>query len=1287
MATILLSAVGASIGAGFGGTVLGLGGAVIGRAIGATVGRVIDQRILGTGGQAVETGRIDRLRIQTTGEGIPIPRVWGQMRMPGHVIWASPLTEISSSQGGGKGTGPRVTNISYRLSYALAICEGPILGIGRVWADGEEIAPSDLNLRVYNGTEEQIPDPCIAAHEGHNAPAYRGIAYVVLEELDLERWGSRVPQLSFEVTRASVSGGDLSGYVQAVAMIPGTGEYSLATTPVTYDLGMGEKVSANSSSVLAQTDFLASMDILGRELPNVNSVSLVVSWFGDDLRVGHCQIQPKVEDKSRDGDEMNWRAGGIDRSLAIEVAKKDQRPVYGGTPADASVLEALRAIAGSGRKAVFYPFILMEQLAGNARPDPWSSNSDQPVMPWRGRITAEVAPGRDGSPDGTAENVEAIGKFFGTGSPADFSIKGEHVVYSGPDEWSYRRFILHYAHLCAVAGGLDAFLIGSEMVGLTQLRGPDNSFPAVEALCALAAEVRGILGPTVKISYAADWSEYFGYHPGGGDAFFHLDALWADPNIDFIGIDNYMPLSDWRDGEDHRDARWRRIDAVGYLESQVAGGEGYDWYYADPAHRDAQIRTPITDEGYKEPWIWRYKDIYGWWANRHHDRVDGVRQGASSPWVPRSKPVWFTEMGCAALDKATNQPNKFLDAFSSESLLPHYSSGRRDDVVQAAYIRAMSRYWGNANNNPIGSYGGRMVDMSRAHVWCWDARPFPAFPGRTDLWSDGPAWDRGHWLNGRAGAVPLASVVADICSAAGVASYDVSGLSGVVRGYATSASETPRASLQPLMLAYGFDAVERDGMLRFIMRDGHVTAAVRATQLAEQEGGAQEAVRMAEAEMVGRVRLSHVAIGDAYATSTVEASLPGDDSRAASDSEIPVLLTVSEARATAERWLAEAQLSRNTVRLRLPPSLSSLGPGDVIALQNEADDRATRWRIERVERAGSVTVDAVMTEPGLYLPAEFLEGGISVPRYQPPMPVLPVIMDLPLMRGNEIPHAPHLAVAASPWPGSVAAYGSMQEDSDFMLDAVLPRGAMIGVTQSVLRRARPGLIDRGEGLRVRFRTGAVSDASMQALLRGANRIAIGDGSPTNWEILQFRRAEPLAPRYWALHERLRGQCGTDGQVPDEWPIGSIVVVLDSALQQLSVDPVALGQKLYWRIGPAMRSVDDASYRLRSTMTRGIGLRPLSPCHLQLSRGRLSWIRQTRLSGDRWDLREVPLGERHERYLLRIALGLSIFEFETGQTYFDLPDDLASQAGQGRLSVSVAQISDEYGPGNFVMRSF
>ncbi len=55
---------------------------------------------------------------------------------------------------------------------------------------------------------------------------------------------------------------------------------------------------------------------------------------------------------------------------------------------------------------------------------------------------------------------------------------------------------------------------------------------------------------TVKIGYAADWSEYNAHQTGDapGALLFNLDPLWADANIDFVGIDNYLPLADWRDG-------------------------------------------------------------------------------------------------------------------------------------------------------------------------------------------------------------------------------------------------------------------------------------------------------------------------------------------------------------------------------------------------------------------------------------------------------------------------------------------------------------------------------------------------------------------------------------------------------------------------------------------------------------------------------------------------------------------------------------------------------------------
>ena len=193
MATILLSAAGAAIGGSIGGTVLGLSAAVVGQAAGATLGRVLDQRLLGGGGRAVETGRLDRYRLTGASEGAPIGQVYARMRIGGQVIWATRFREVVNTGGGGKGapSTPKIKEYSYTVSLAIALCEGEIGHVGRVWADGAEVPRSSLPMRVHRGTEDQLPDSAIEAVEGAGmAPAYRGTAYVVFEDLDLSRFGN-----------------------------------------------------------------------------------------------------------------------------------------------------------------------------------------------------------------------------------------------------------------------------------------------------------------------------------------------------------------------------------------------------------------------------------------------------------------------------------------------------------------------------------------------------------------------------------------------------------------------------------------------------------------------------------------------------------------------------------------------------------------------------------------------------------------------------------------------------------------------------------------------------------------------------------------------------------------------------------------------------------------------------------------------------------------------------------------------------------------------------------------
>ena len=1260
MATLVLASVGATIGGGFGGAILGFSGAAIGGMIGSTIGAAVDSWIVSSlaPAQRIEGARLDNLRITASTEGAVIPRVFGRMRMGGNIIWATDFREETktSRQGGGKGGGPKVetTEYLYYASFAVALCEGEITGIGRIWADGKPLDTSGITWRWYPGSETQEPDPFIAATMGAEAtPACRGAAYVVFEELPLNEYGNRLPQLSFEVFRPLADPDTAEGLTRAVTLIPASGEFTYAAEPVRKG-GSGNSSAENLNAAPGSPDMIVALDRLQAMAPKVESVSLVVAWFGNDLRCGSCTIRPGVEVTEKASSPKTWSVNGVSRADAHLVSRdaKD-RPVYGGTPADFAVVQAIREMKARGLRVTFYPFILMDVPPGNTLPDPYSDNATgigQPAFPWRGRITCSPAAGQAGSVDKAAAAEDQAAAFFGSASPSDFTITDEEVRWTGdPSDHGLRRMVLHYAHLCAAAGGVDSFLIGSEMRGLTTIRSSGNSYPAVAAFRALAADVRAILGPGTKISYAADWSEYFGHQPqdGSGHVHFHLDPLWADESIDFIGIDNYLPLSDWRDGFDHLDARdgWPAIHDRSYLQSNIAGGEGFDWFYASQADRATQIRTQITDGAHDKHWVFRPKDILGWWSNWHYDRPGGVESLTPTPWLPASKPIRFTELGCPAIDRGTNQPNVFYDPKSSESFVPYFSRGWRDDAIQRAYLEATYIHWGNAANNPVSSITGqRMVEVGECAAWTWDARPYPFFPALSDVWTDGANWRLGHWLTGRLGAVSLAALVRHLCLRAGLseARIDVSALWGAAEGYAITALESPRASITTLARHFGFDAVESEGVIRFVMRGRAPVATITHDNLVagNADGEALELTRAQETELPQALKWQVARADEDYDAALVEASrITVDTSRIASES-LPMAVPPEEAERRCRRALQEAWAGRESAIFRLPPSKLALDPADVIALEH--DGRQQQFRLTAVADADARGIEAVRQDREAYDRPPGAERPATLPRAVTFGPPEVILLDLPQLRDDIPAHQPMIAATAKPWPGALAVYRSPGSDG-FELLTTVRRLANMGRLTADLWPGPTSRFDLGNVLILDLSSGQLDSVSDLALFGGANALAV-ETAPGRWEILQAGHAELIAPGRYRLTRLLRGQRGTEYAMGNPTPAGARAVLLNEALTPLPIPEGDLGLPFNWRIGPARHPVSSDTFTALTFTPEGEGLRPFSPIHVQQPWRRphvpgdltLRWSRRSRdVAADSWQGMEVPLAEEQESYEVRI----------------------------------------------------
>ena len=1308
MATIILEAVGQAVGTLIGGPV----GGAIGSALGSFAGASIDSALFAPhGGVNREGARLSDFGVQASTEGAAIPAVYGRARVAGEIIWATRFKETvvtaSQSAGGGKGGGGTAavsTDYLYSISFAAGLCEGVVHHLGRVWADGKLFDLSKATTRFYPGTEDQTADPLIEEIEGAgNTPSYRGLCYIVFEDLPLADFGNRIPQLQFELIRslAADNPDSLESRLRGVALIPGAGEFVYATEAVNEDDGKGGTTAQNIHGASSVADITASLDDLENLAPGLGAVSLVAGWFGDDLRADQCTVRPGVEIAAKTTYPETWSVNGVARADAHLISQVDGRPAYGGTPSDESVVQAITALKARGWRVMFCPFLLMDVAAGNTLSDPYTGAAGQPAYPWRGRIVCDPAPGVAGSPDQTGAAATQVNAFFGNALTTDFAVDGTEVSWTGGTDWGWRRMVLHYAYLCVAAGGVDAFLIGSEFVALNRVRNSSTGYPAVQGLKTLAEDVRSILGPGIKIGYAADWSEYNNHQTGDapGAVLFHLDPLWSDANIDFVGIDNYMPLSDWRDGTAHLDYDPVNgptdIHDPGYLAGNIAGGEDFDWYYASDADRAGQTRTAITDGAYGKPWVFRAKDLAGWWSSAHYDRPDGTQSGSPTGWTAKGKPIWFTELGCPAVDKGANQPNVFFDEKSSESALPYFSNGERDDLIQRRFLEAHLNYWSDSANNPASDvYSGRMVDEANIYAWSWDARPFPFFPSRNDVWGDTGNYRTGHWLNGRLGAVQLCDLVADICGRAGFADFDVADLSGLVTGYLIPETMSPRDAIEPLGLAYHFDAVESQGAIRFPMRGRVPSWAFAEDDLVLPDAEASTEVslgarfqRAQETDLPLVSRIAYIDGATDYRQSVAEAHrLIGSSNRVA-QSALPLVLDQGQAIGIGERLLQDSWTMRERASFALAPSEIALDPADEVTLT--VAGRARRLRVTEIGDAGARAVSAVMTDPSIYESVNGPDRGVvALEGVNVAGRAILAFLDLPLLRGNETAYAPHVAAYATPWPGSVLVYRSAS-DSNYALDTELKTAAGIGELDFDFYAGPEGRWDKGNQLWITLYDGVLSSLSDIGVFAGANTLAV-ENADGEWEIVQFRDAELVGDGQWRLTTLLRGQAGTDAAMRNPVAAGARVVVLDRAVPQLNL---ALDQRalpFFYRWGPNGKAISDPSYQGAQLQFEGLGLRPLSPVQI---RGTwptvagdivISWRRRTRIGGDSWEQVDVPLAEDSESYEIDVFDGADVvrtLQTSTPQATYTLGDQTADFGGQQwSLTVAVYQMSAVFGRG-------
>ncbi len=703
---------------------------------------------------------IGNILTQGNGENAAIPLVFGKATLAGDLIWYNNLTaEVVQSNGvtvqnsfdysfiqnildvGSMGTSflsgfginrPQSATFTsvYKLDFAIGICEGEVDELLEVSVNGQMIDLSKYKHSFYKGTQEQDVDPIIAKDKNL---AFRGLSYIVFEQFPISDFGSSMPKFTFTIQKniSKYNPKSINNVIKGVTLIPASGEFCYNTQITTKYKIRGTKngdvllqdskkvINCNNNSNKA--DVLVSLDQLQSQLPNLEWVSVIVNWFGDSSDIANCSISPACEYNDYNIVTLpdEWSVLGKKRTHTRVIGRDANGNLrYGGTPSDCSVVALLKELKNRGLKIAFTP-MLMVDIKGK---------------PWRGRLT------------GSHSNI------------SNFFHKSD----------GYNAFISHYANL--TKGLADCFVIGTEMVGLTKIN-HNNTFPAVDEFCSLANSIRSIVETSTKLTYAADWSEY--HHTEGG--FYNMDKLWANENIDFIGLDAYFPLTEKSSQP-----------LISEIENGWNSGEGWDFYY----NWERTQKFPLSQE-------WAWKNIR-WFIENEHINSDGTK----TPWKPKMKKVWFMEYGFPSVDLCTNQPNVFHDESSSESAFPRGSKGMVDFQSQSDAIIATENFW--SKNSDI---------VQNKFVWTWDARPFPFFPLKTDVWADCSNWQFGHWLNGKVMSCQVSDLVEFLLIRAGIENYEIRDVNGVMNGVVLNGLVSYKTILGWVLLLYNLRIFQENGKI------------------------------------------------------------------------------------------------------------------------------------------------------------------------------------------------------------------------------------------------------------------------------------------------------------------------------------------------------------------------------------------------------------------------------------------------------------------------------------------
>jgi hypothetical protein len=464
----------------------------------------------------------------------------------------------------------------------------------------------------------------------------------------------------------------------------------------------------------------------------------------------------------------------------------------------------------------------------------------------------------------------------------------------------------------------------------------------------------------------------------------------------------------------------------------------------------------------------------------------------------------------------------------------------------------------------------------------------------------------------------VASGISDLLVRGNIQSsdFDVTKVTGNIRGYGVSGPQPTGKAVEPLMLAYNVDAQEKDGKLTFFTRTNRETVTCLELDLGAHEAGENAPSSMTIDDMSGFDVPQSISVAFIDKKQNHQKGL-AQESRNQSITPgldvltLPVVLLHSEARDIANRLLWDAARERLSAEFSLPPSRLGVQEGDLIVVPFKTETYSIRAMDVKLGANFTVQVqgriEGYLTDDRASVSEDLPASDFPV---YTPAPVILQVLDVPSLTDAEVRSWGVYVAAcnmdpAGEWRGVTLFYGKNDANltHQFDLHGEATMGRVVAIDLDIFG-ADTHHWDNRSTIDVSMWNGTLAGSTDLDVLNGANRMIINREGVDTPEVIGYVNAALVGtdpdhggPVY-RLSRLLRGRRNTFTAMAFEWDVEDICTFINSAVQFAPLSAAEFKKTVFYRAVPA--GANSSSYTSQALDFQAKTLIPWDPVNLNIS---------------------------------------------------------------------------------------